>query len=68
MAFARWPAVAGPIMKLVFDAGQPVDSLPVAHACFNRIDLPPYSSQAACVEKVRITLEHTRGRANFEIA
>ena len=36
-------------------------SLPKAHTCFNRIDLPEYCSQAQMLEKLKIAMENTMG-------
>jgi len=35
--------------------------LPRAHTCFNRIDLPPYSSYHELREKLRLAIENTEG-------
>ena len=37
------------------------NSLPKAHTCFNRIDLPEYVSQAQMLEKLKIAMENTMG-------
>ena len=36
-------------------------SLPKAHTCFNRIDLPEYVSQAQMLEKLKLAMENTMG-------
>lgn len=39
------------------------DRLPMAHTCFNRIDLPRYSSYEVMLEKLSIAIEHSIGFA-----
>ena len=36
-------------------------SLPRSHTCFNKLDLPPYSSYEQLVEKVTMAIEETQG-------
>ena len=38
-----------------------VDSLPKAHTCFNRIDLPPYPTAEILNAKVTLAIEETMG-------
>ena len=40
---------------------QPTESLPKAHTCFNRIDLPPYESYEKLYEKLTCAIEQTIG-------
>ncbi|KAF5398235.1 putative WW domain containing E3 ubiquitin protein ligase 1 [Paragonimus heterotremus] len=35
--------------------------LPRSHTCFNRLDLPPYSSYDQLKEKLKLAIEETRG-------
>ncbi|KAJ8029306.1 E3 ubiquitin-protein ligase NEDD4 [Holothuria leucospilota] len=37
------------------------ESLPRAHTCFNRLDLPPYQSYYTMVEKLRTAVENAQG-------
>ncbi|PIK54323.1 putative E3 ubiquitin-protein ligase NEDD4 [Apostichopus japonicus] len=37
------------------------ESLPRAHTCFNRLDLPPYDSYFIMVEKLRTAVENAQG-------
>lgn len=39
----------------------PPDSLPKAHTCFNRIDLPPYSTFDQMNHKLMLAVENTVG-------
>ena len=39
----------------------PSDRLPTAHACFNMLDLPQYSSEAKLRTKVRLALTEAQG-------
>lgn len=48
------------IQKMV---GWNVKSLPKSHTCFNRIDLPPYTSYEDLVEKLTMAIEETIGFA-----
>ncbi|XP_065912418.1 uncharacterized protein [Dysidea avara] len=41
-----------------------IKSLPCAHTCFNRIDLPPYKSYYDLKEKLKLAVDNTEG---FEI-
>lgn len=35
--------------------------LPVAHTCFNMLDLPKYSDESALRKKLTAAIEHTQG-------
>jgi hypothetical protein len=37
------------------------DSLPRAHTCFNRLDLPPYPSLEILYDKLLLAIEETSG-------
>jgi E3 ubiquitin-protein ligase NEDD4 len=39
------------------------EALPIAHTCFNRIDLPEYSSKEALSSKILMAMEETEGFA-----
>ncbi|KCV70346.1 hypothetical protein H696_02673 [Fonticula alba] len=41
-----------------WDASHSGDSLPQSHTCFNRIDIPPYTSKAQLLEKLEVAIEH----------
>ena len=44
-------------------ATAPADSLPKAHTCFNRLDLPPYKSRQQMEAKLALAVENTVGFA-----
>lgn len=46
---------------LEFVASADADSLPKAHTCFNRLDLPPYTSMDQLAEKLSVAVENTIG-------
>ncbi|XP_064390483.1 E3 ubiquitin-protein ligase NEDD4-like [Halichondria panicea] len=50
----------GPQKFCIKKLGEPT-SLPRAHTCFNRIDLPPYRSYHEMKEKLRLAIENTEG-------
>lgn len=58
----RIPIMGMSQIKLVF---QPMkvgdDYLPVAHTCFNLLDLPMYSSEEVMEEKLRLAIQNTQG-------
>ena len=39
------------------------DALPVAHSCFNRLDLPPYRSYDELLQKLTLAVDETSGFA-----
>jgi len=53
----------GPRRFCIEKVGDP-SKLPVAHTCFNRLDLPPYTYYEDLVEKLTIAIEETMGFAN----
>ncbi|OZJ05124.1 putative E3 ubiquitin-protein ligase hulA [Bifiguratus adelaidae] len=50
----------GPRRFTLEKSGEP-SMLPKAHTCFNRIDMPPYSSYETLVSKLTIAVEETMG-------
>jgi len=50
----------GPRRFTIEKAGDP-DHLPKAHTCFNRLDLPPYSSIQQLEEKLSYAIDNTSG-------
>ncbi len=50
----------GPRHFTVEKSGDP-EQLPKSHTCFNRLDLPPYRSYEALVQKLSIAVEETVG-------
>lgn len=48
-------------LHLVADA--PIDSLPKAHTCFNRLDLPPYPTKEKLRDKLTQAVLETAGFA-----
>ncbi|XP_065912323.1 E3 ubiquitin-protein ligase NEDD4-like [Dysidea avara] len=58
--FAELQGSNGPQKFCIKKLGKP-DSLPRAHTCFNRIDLPPYRSYHELKEKLRLAVENTEG-------
>ena len=56
--FAALRGSNGPRKFCVEKWGQ-VTALPRAHTCFNRLDLPPYTSYAMLVDKLTIAVEET---------
>lgn len=50
----------GPRRFCIEKVGTP-DKLPAAHTCFNRLDLPPYTSYEQLVEKLTTSIEETMG-------
>lgn len=43
------------------DGGPGCERLPVAHTCYNILDLPPYSSEAKLKEKLLQAINFTSG-------
>eukprot|EP00800_Vazella_pourtalesii_P011093 TRINITY_DN2675_c0_g1_i2.p1 TRINITY_DN2675_c0_g1~~TRINITY_DN2675_c0_g1_i2.p1 ORF type:complete len:626 (+),score=125.31 TRINITY_DN2675_c0_g1_i2:337-2214(+) len=58
--FAELYGSNGPQKFCLSKVGSP-DNLPVAHTCFNRIDLPPYRSYNDLKDKVTYAVENTGG-------
>lgn len=58
--FAELQGSNGPQKFCIKKLGEPT-SLPRAHTCFNRIDLPPYRSYHELKEKLRLAVENTEG-------
>ncbi|KAL5481729.1 hypothetical protein EMCRGX_G021957 [Ephydatia muelleri] len=58
--FAELQGSNGPQKFCIKKLGDPT-SLPRAHTCFNRIDLPPYTSYHELKEKLRLAIENTEG-------
>lgn len=52
---------AGPRLFTIHLIDAPTESLPKAHTCFNRIDLPPYESYEKLYEKLTWAIEQTVG-------
>ena len=61
--FAELQGSNGPRKFCIKQYGTPND-LPRAHTCFNRVDLPPYTSYHQLKEKLKLAVENTAG---FEI-
>ncbi|EPY54216.1 HECT-type ubiquitin-protein ligase Pub3 [Schizosaccharomyces cryophilus OY26] len=53
----------GPRKFTIEKAGSP-DQLPVAHTCFNRLDLPEYPTKAKLEGKLSLAIENTVGFGN----
>ncbi|KAI3649535.1 hypothetical protein MP228_005167 [Amoeboaphelidium protococcarum] len=53
----------GPRKFTIEKAGEP-SRLPKSHTCFNRIDLPPYTSYEQLVNKLTLAVEETMGFDN----
>jgi E3 ubiquitin-protein ligase HECW2 len=56
--FAALRGSNGPRRFCVERWGRPT-SLPRAHTCFNRLDLPPYTSHEQLMEKLLLAVEET---------
>lgn len=54
---------AGPRLFTIHVTDVSEDNLPKAHTCFNRIDLPAYSSYQRMYEKLSQAVEETCGFA-----
>lgn len=54
---------AGPRLFTIHLIDAPIDNLPKAHTCFNRIDIPPYPSLEHMYEKLTQAVEETCGFA-----
>ncbi|PSN50736.1 E3 ubiquitin-protein ligase SMURF1 [Blattella germanica] len=54
---------AGPRLFTIHVVEAPVENLPKAHTCFNRIDIPPYQSYQKMYEKLTQAVEETCGFA-----
>lgn len=50
----------GPRRFTIEKAGEPTH-LPKAHTCFNRLDLPPYTSIEQLEQRLTFALENTSG-------
>lgn len=46
---------------LVINRGFVVEHLPVAHTCFNTLDLPPYASKLDLKKKLNIAISEGKG-------
>lgn len=58
----RIPILGMSEIKVVLQPMKVDDShLPVAHTCFNLLDLPMYSSEAAMREKLRVAIQNAQG-------
>ncbi|XP_038072350.1 E3 ubiquitin-protein ligase NEDD4-like isoform X2 [Patiria miniata] len=58
--FAHLYGSNGPQLFTIEKWGKP-ESLPRAHTCFNRLDLPPYESYYTLKEKLRTAVENAEG-------
>ncbi|KAG5684293.1 hypothetical protein PVAND_013528 [Polypedilum vanderplanki] len=58
--FANLRGSTGPRRFCIEKWGKP-NSLPRAHTCFNRLDLPPYNSAEICYEKILTAIYETSG-------
>jgi len=58
--FAALRGSNGP-RKFCIERWGTLDALPRAHTCFNRLDLPPYSSFDVLYEKLLLAIEETSG-------
>lgn len=58
--FAELQGSQGPRKFCIKKYGSP-NSLPRAHTCFNRIDLPPYASYHKLKEMLQLAVENTEG-------
>jgi E3 ubiquitin ligase SMURF1/2 len=54
---------AGPRLFTIHVVDGPMENLPKAHTCFNRIDIPPYQSYQKMYEKLTQAVEETCGFA-----
>lgn len=54
---------AGPRLFTIHVVDAPIENLPKAHTCFNRIDIPPYQSYQKMYEKLTQAVEETCGFA-----
>ncbi|XP_030750487.1 E3 ubiquitin-protein ligase SMURF2 [Sitophilus oryzae] len=54
---------AGPRLFTIHCIDAPPQNLPKAHTCFNRIDIPPYETYQALLEKLTQAVEETCGFA-----
>ncbi|XP_071443467.1 E3 ubiquitin-protein ligase SMURF2 isoform X2 [Hetaerina americana] len=54
---------AGPRLFTIHVVDSPAENLPKAHTCFNRIDLPPYTTYQRMYEKLTQAVEETCGFA-----
>ncbi|PNF23201.1 E3 ubiquitin-protein ligase SMURF2 [Cryptotermes secundus] len=54
---------AGPRLFTIHVVDAPMENLPKAHTCFNRIDIPPYQSYQKMYEKLTQAVEETCGFA-----
>ncbi|XP_026277056.1 E3 ubiquitin-protein ligase SMURF2 isoform X1 [Frankliniella occidentalis] len=54
---------AGPRLFTIHVIDAPIENLPKAHTCFNRIDIPPYESYQKMNEKLSQAVEETCGFA-----
>lgn len=66
----HWPSffsgstgASGPRLFTIHLIDAPVENLPKAHTCFNRLDLPPYPSYEKMYEKLTQAVEETCGFA-----
>ncbi|KAJ3355309.1 hypothetical protein HDU83_003604 [Entophlyctis luteolus] len=51
----------GPRRFCIEKSNNTVDSLPVSHTCFNRLDLPPYLTEESLRLKVMLAIENSAG-------
>ncbi len=49
------------VQRFCIERANGPDSLPVAHSCFNRLDLPPYRNYNELLSKLTLALEETSG-------
>ena len=54
--FANLPGMHGIQKFCITNAGSNDNSLPVAHTCFNQLDLPTYSSKNILSQKLKIAI------------
>ncbi|XP_069685211.1 E3 ubiquitin-protein ligase SMURF2 [Periplaneta americana] len=54
---------AGPRLFTIHVVDAPLENLPKAHTCFNRIDIPPYQNYQKMYEKLTQAVEETCGFA-----
>ena len=59
--FAELHGSQGPRKFCISRGGLEVESLPKAHTCFNRLDLPPYADYATLRKKLLQALEFSSG-------
>ena len=57
------PINVGPFQMIIqkMDGGPGCERLPVAHTCYNILDLPPYNSEAKLKEKLLQSINFTSG-------